>query len=233
MSTTGDEPSLRRPQAGLADAGIELATTVEFNLDIARAQETARTIIAQLMDADVTTVIYTGDPLTPGSLTTEATAQGYHPEWILGPNFLADTALFARTYDQDQWKHGFGVAITQTAASTEISTQRQVYEWAYGRQPPSNVYGVLEPPLRTLFTGVHLAGPELTPETFRDGLFRYPPSGGDPTAPTISRGDHGLWPEVDYADVDSVALIWWDPAAEGADEAGDLTCLETAPVTSS
>jgi hypothetical protein len=87
--------------------------------------------------------------------------------------------------------------------------------------------------LRTLFTGVHLAGPELTPETFRDGLFRYPPSGGDPTAPTISRGDHGLWPEVDYADVDSVAHIWWDPAAEGADEAGDLTCLETAPVTSS
>ena len=50
----------------LADNGIELATDVEFTLDLAQAQENARTNIAKLMDAGVTTIIYYGDPLTPG-----------------------------------------------------------------------------------------------------------------------------------------------------------------------
>ena len=44
-----------------------------------RAQENARTNIGQLMDAGVTTILYYGDPLTPASLTTEATAQGTIP----------------------------------------------------------------------------------------------------------------------------------------------------------
>jgi len=46
-------------------------------------------------------VIYTGDPLTPAALTKEATAQDYHPEWIVGPTVLADTTFFGRTFDQD------------------------------------------------------------------------------------------------------------------------------------
>ena len=75
----------------LADNGIELATDIEFTLDLARAQENARTNIARLKEAGVTTIIYYGDPLTPGSLTKEATAQDYHPEWIMGPTFLMDT----------------------------------------------------------------------------------------------------------------------------------------------
>ena len=51
-------------KASLADNGIDLATDVEFTLDLARAQENARTNIAKLKDAGVTTIIYYGDPLT-------------------------------------------------------------------------------------------------------------------------------------------------------------------------
>src|SRR5690606_17148113 len=80
---------------------------------------------------------------------------------------------------------------------------------------------VIEPPLRTVFTGIHLAGPELTPESFRDGLFRYPISGGGPTEPQVSRGDHGVWPEMDLGGGDDMTLIWWDPGATGEDETGN------------
>ena len=86
-----------------ADNGIELATDIEFTLDLAHAQETARTNIARLKEAGVTTVIYYGDPLMPASLTTEATAQDYHPEWILGSSVLMDTSLFAR---RPTWSSG-------------------------------------------------------------------------------------------------------------------------------
>ena len=97
----------------------------------------------------------------------------------------------------------------------------RIWDWAYGGLPPNNAAIGLEPPLRTAFTGIHLAGPNLTPETFRDGLFRYPPSGGGPTEPQISRGDHGVWPETDLGGTDDAAIIWFDPTATGEDEVGN------------
>ena len=37
-----------------------------------------------------------------------------------------------------------------------------------------------------------------------------------------SRGEHGLWPGVDYGGSDDAAIIWWDPDAEGEDEVGTV-----------
>src|SRR4029077_12271958 len=88
--------------------GVKIAADLPFLLDLSKAQENARTMIAKLKDAGVTSVVFTGDPLTPSSLTIEATAQNYFPEWVIGTNALVDIALFGRTYDQEQWKHAFG-----------------------------------------------------------------------------------------------------------------------------
>jgi len=208
-------------KASLADNGIDVATDIEFTLDLANAQENARTNISKLKEAGVTTIILYTDPFTPASLTKEATAQDYHPEWILGPNTLMDTTIFARQVDQEQWTHGFGMAFTGARGQQEDDGAFKIYEWAYGSLPPNNTANVLEPPLRTVFTGVHLAGAELTAESFRDGLLRYPPSGGGPTEPQVSRGEHGVWPDFDWGGTDDVGLIWWDPTATGEDEVGN------------
>jgi ABC-type branched-subunit amino acid transport system substrate-binding protein len=206
----------------LADNGIELATDVEFTLDLARAQENARTNIARLKDAGVTTIIYTGDPLTPASLTTEATAQDYHPEWILGSSVLMDTSLFARQTDVEQWKNGFGISLIGARGEQETNGAFRIWDWAYGGLPPNNNANLLNAGLLlTVFPGIHLAGPELTPETFRDGLFRYPPSGGGPTEPQISRGDQGIWPDTDSGGSDDATIVWFDPTASGEDEVGN------------
>jgi hypothetical protein len=66
-----------------------------------------------------------------------------------------------------------------------------------------------------------MAGENLTPETFRDAMFRLPPAGGSPLSPLVSRGDHGVWPETDWGGNDDGTLIWWDPTAIGEDEAGN------------
>jgi hypothetical protein len=210
----GGEEVLDGVREGLAEHDAEVTAPIAVNGDPARAQEVGRTVISQLKEAGVTTVIYSGGPLEPGWLTSEATAQDYHPEWILGPNAFADTALFSRGYDQDQWTNGFGVAFGPTV-SQRAGEAGHVYEWAYGEDPPSPVSGVLELPLRTLFTGVHMAGPDLTVESFRDGLFRYPRSGDGLDAASVSWGDHGIWPGIDYGDSDDVGIMWWDPEAEG------------------
>jgi len=192
-----------------------------FFLDPAKLQENARTIITKMKDAGVTTVIYTGDPLTPASLTKEATAQDYFPEWIIGPTYLADTSIFGRTYDQSQWEHAFGIGLVPGRAQKELSGTWFLYDWFHGTPPPSNIYGVINPGVYIFARGVMLAGPKLTPKTFRDGLFRYPPSGGDPVNPQQSWGKHGVWPFIDYYEADDAALIWWDPTAPGEDEASN------------
>jgi hypothetical protein len=216
------EPVFRAYVDQLADNGIELATDVEFTLDLARAQENARTNIARLKDAGVTTVIYTGDPLTPASLTAEATAQDYHPEWILGSSYLMDTSLFARQTDMQQWKNGFGISLISGRGAQETDGAFRIWDWAYGGLPPNNNANLLNAGmLTTVFPGIHLAGPELTPETFRDGLYRYPPSGGGPTQAQISRGEHGVWPDTDWGGSDDATIVWFDPTATGDDEVGN------------
>jgi hypothetical protein len=169
----------------------------------------------------VTSIIYYGDPLTPASLTEEATAQGYYPEWLLGPSALMDTTIFARQTDVQQWKNGFGISLVGARGERSTNGAFQIHEWAYGEPPPNNTANVIEPPIRNLFTGIMLAGPDLNPETFRDALFRYPPSGGGPTEPLNSRGNHDIWPDEDWGGSDDTALIWFDPEATGEDEVGN------------
>ncbi len=201
--------------------GIELATDIEFQLDLARSQENARTNISKLKDAGVTTIIYYGDPITPGALTAEATAQDYRPEWILGPSLLMDTTIFARLTDGEQWKNGFGVSTTPVRGPRADTDAFRIWRWAYGEEVPNNTARILEPPIRTIFTGIHMAGPDLTVESFRDAMWRTPPAGGGLTQPLVSRGDHGFWPEFDWGGSDDGSLIWWDPTATGEDEVGN------------
>jgi ABC-type branched-subunit amino acid transport system substrate-binding protein len=209
-------------KSGLKKYKITPKADQSFFLDLSRAQETARTVITKMKDAGVTTIIYTGDPLMPSSITKEATAQDYHPEWIVGPTVLVDTAIFGRTYDQTQWAHAFGVQLTPGRTPESIDPTRNLYEWFHGSSPPNNTYGVINPSVLLFARGVQLAGPKLTPQSFRDGLFRYPPSGGDPINPRQSWGKHGAWASTDYYGSEDAAMLWWDPSATGEDEVGQV-----------
>ena len=209
-------------KAGLKKYGITAKSDASFFLDLSRAQETARTVITKLKDAGVTTVIYTGDPVMPGSFTKEATAQDWHPEWVIGPTVLADTAIFARSYDQDQWAHAFGVQLTPGRVPQDINAAYSLYVWFHGSPPPNNTYGVIAPSVSQFARGATMAGPKLTPQALRDGLFRYPPSGGDPVNPQQSWGKHGFWPGTDWYGTDDAGMLWWDPSAVGEDEVGQV-----------
>jgi len=202
------------------DYGVKAAVDFPFFLDLAKAGEIARSAIAALKDADVTTVVFSGDPIMPSYLTKEATAQDYFPEWVTTTTVLADTAIFGRTYDQQQWEHA--AALTLVPGRGDESTQDGfvLQQWQYCTDPPSQNYQVLFPGPLTLSNGIALAGPNLTPESFRAGLFRAPVSGGGPTRPTSSRGRHDIWPDLDLYGTDDATLTWWDPTAQGVDEVG-------------
>lgn len=204
-----------------AALGYESKVRLTYQLVIPELAEKARGIVSQLKKEGVTTVIFLGDPIMPIYLTQAATDQDYFPEWVITGTVLTDTTSFGRRYDQAQWANAFGISSLSARVPQEQAEAYRLHEWFFGTPPagPKTAALVYEP-IRILMLGIHMAGPDLTPETFRDGLFAYPPSGGTPTAPQISFGDHGLFEAPDYQAVDDMQLIWWDAEATGLDEQG-------------
>ena len=167
----------------LEEAGVPVVEDIPYALDPGTLQETAANAIAQLKDADVTTVIFAGDPVAPREFTREATKQEYFPEWYLNISALVDTNAFARTYDQEQWQHAFGLTALAARVDPEKAGVRYLYEWFYGEEPaaPGYVEVTLAGPL-ALFTVLQEAGPNLTHESFAEALFRLEPAPSQLTA---------------------------------------------------
>jgi hypothetical protein len=205
----------------LEEGGASFAEQEPFTLDPARLQEQAATIITGFKEAGITTVVVEADPIAMATFTQVATSQEYFPEWVLGGTALMDTAAFGRTYDQEQWAHAFG--ISSLGAPTDPDTFQTLYEWYFGVEeaPANDSEGVLSPAPFVFFTALQLAGPNLTTETMREGLYQIAPIDGAITQPTFSYGDHGLYPQIDDLDqggIDDFTEIWWDPDEPGKDE---------------
>lgn len=205
----------------LRERGAPLVADIPYELDLAAAQENARNMIAKLKSEQVTTVVFGGDPVTPSSLTTEATAQNYFPEWVVLGAAYTDTSLFGRSYDQKQWAHAFGVSTLPTPTVPEADQLYRILVWQSGKGPAAKTFKVLVQAPLIFYTGLHLAGPDLTAQSFRNGLFRFPSGPTHPTQLHISWGDHGIWPRTDFFGSDDATQIWWNPDATGVDEVGN------------
>jgi len=217
---TVDEVYKTAAEALVRDAaaeGIEIMR-LPYVLDLATAQENARTMVARMKSGGVTSVILSGDPFMPYFVTNEATSQDWYPEWIMSGAGLVDTAVAGRSYDQAQWRHAFGLStLLARIDPAAVQDDDNFVAWHLGRTLTSYPSIISAP---TLFTGIQLAGPHLTPETFRDGLFSFERTSGYVTNWGVSWGTE-LWPMPDYTGADDVTLIWWDPDAEGPHETQD------------
>ena len=133
---------------------------------------------------------------------------------------LADTTIFGRTFDQQQWSHAFGLSLPSARADNSLSDAFFVYNWYFGKEAPVNTVNVLLPGPGQLLLGIHLAGPDLTPDTFAKALFSYPPDASGKTYSHVSWGED-LWGRPDYNSSDDASVIWWDADATGEDETGN------------
>jgi hypothetical protein len=201
----------------LAKYGAKLTSRVAY-ID---ATQDARTVVSRLKSDGVTTVMIGNTPaITTALFTQEATRQAYFPEWIVsGGAGRNDTAVFGRTSDQAQWQHAFGISELWVRAAPALHDEYRLHQWHFGRGPTaSGLYrGIYDRPWM-LLTGIHLAGPNLTGQSFRDGLFkfRYRQSQGLMTI-RYSLGK-GIKPWDDYIMYDGLVEVWWDPNTAGPDE---------------
>ena len=205
--------------AGMSANGAPLAETVAYQLDPATIQQSASQAIAKFKAAGVTSIIFNGDPVAPRDFTKEATAQGYFPEWIIGVSSLVDLNAFARTYDQEQWKHAFGYTSLAGRVTPEISGYYALYKWFTGKEPPAkDTIGIFAPYPAVFFAALQGVGPNLTHDTWKQALFNGDQTRSAISQPSLSWGKHGIWPDPDYVGIDDATEVWWNPTQSGPDE---------------
>ena len=202
----------------LAEVGAEPALVLPYVLDPGSLQQSANQIVAKMKAEGVTSVILSTDPVAPREFTREATAQEYEPEWIIPASTLVDVTAFARSYDQKQWAHAFGVTSLAARINPEIAGYYAVYKWFKGVEPPANdSTGVYMPPFGLLFAALQATGPDLTTENMAAAIRSFETKKAV-TQPWLTWGDHGIWDDDDHTGIDDATLIWWDPTASGKDE---------------
>jgi hypothetical protein len=206
----------------LGEQGVEIAESQSYVLDPATLQESAASIITRMKEAGVTSVIINGDPIAPREFTNEATAQNYFPEWVVTGSVLIDTTAFARTYDQQQWAHAFGISNLAARVVRTEGSAYSLYEWFHGAPPAADdSIGVIAPTPGTFYAVLQGVGPDLTIETFNQAFFDGAPTPRALTQPSLDWGVTGRWPadlEPDYFGVDDISEVWWDSQEPGLDE---------------
>ena len=199
--------------------GADIVETLAYQLDPGTIQSQASQIIAKLKAAGVNSVLTLADPIAPRDFTREATAQEYFPEWILAVPAGTDVTAFARTYDQEQWSHAFGVSYGAARVLPEISGYYALYEWWKGAEAPAaDSLGTLMPNFSLFYAVTMYAGPNLTHESWRDALMNNQGTRPAISQPSLSYGDKDIWDGTDYNGVDDATMVWWDSSATGPDE---------------
>ena len=225
ISTSDNAAALHeRLKAELAARGVVLDAEVGYSIEPGRIEATATNIIARLKEAGVTTVVLAGDPRVPQTITREATAQNYFPEWVITGTLLTDTNVYGRTYDQRQWAHAFGITPYLAKIDSGVAGASFLYEWFNGEPPPAAGNVSLLNQYPALFYPVlNLMGPDLTHARFAETLLLAQAAPTAITDYSVSFGNKGRWPapyEPDYFGIDDVVELWWDASAEGPDELG-------------
>lgn len=234
-------PAKKVFEAEMARYGVEIAVSIGMTnptTDATAFQDQVRTAVAKLKQAGVNTVIPDVTSTGAGLVSKEATNQGYLPEWISSGYGYSDATIFIRLFwDLNQARALHGVREQAVVVPKEKGDAYQLFAWENGAFPKSNFLfdNSLMPNHWTMFAGLHLAGPNLTPATFQNALFGLKPLGGVSSGSVASVeksfGNRGIWPwekgpfagvpqQPDFTGTDDVTYTWFSATEQGPDETG-------------
>lgn len=187
--------------------GNQVDLRLDYTLDPVQLKPQAASLMAKLKSEGTTSVSCACDPIMQMYLAQEATAQGYHPEWLIAGVGFIDMDLGGQIIHKnapDQWVRAFGGSPWAVQQPPETSAGHAAYNSVRGDEPSLLVDQIYHQIL-TLVLGIQMAGPELTPENFETGLFALPAGTG--------QAGHWDFGPGHYTPITDLREIWWDPEA--------------------
>ncbi len=185
-------------------AGIKVDLNVKYKIDVNSMPNQASNIVAQLKDAGITSILCGCDPIMLAvGLAPKSNEQNYNPEWLTAGLAFVDQDIVSQLIDGRQWKHAFGIAYNARNERLGASYAYNAYKSVQPNDEPAFGVEIYYAQLYVLAIGLHMAGPNLTPESFEAGMFNYP--GGT--------GPLGSWAfdPGDWTTTDDFREVWWDP----------------------
>lgn len=188
--------------------GVEPAEHFVYTENVASDQ--VATAVTRLKVEGVTTVVLNIKFTNALSTLQAADGAAYYPEWLLFSPYGLDINVIGSLMPQSQMTQAFGLSGWEWPRPTQ---ETECYR-AYKRMDPNNepngaTCASVWQHLVQFMNGIQAAGPHLTPETFRDGLFDIGYRFYDDIPWTIGGG----YSATDYTYIDDVGEIWWDPGA--------------------
>lgn len=213
--TGGPElPALARDRCG-----VTIDPVVAYSTEGDRAANLAAAV-TRFKAAGVTTVALSTDPVIVTAVLNQADAAAYFPEWFITGTWSIDQNFMPTFfgYSRTQWARAFGLSQREMA----LPHDRTDWYRAYKSVDPAGVPNVVNGSfpfahLMQIANGIQMAGPNLTPQTFRAGLDAM---GIRANLPYWSIG--GGYGPGDHSYTDDVAEIWWDNTAPNTDLPGTL-----------
>ena len=182
--------------------GEEIPDLINYTLDISTMSNQAANIVAQLQDRGATTVQAFVDPVMAVFLTARATEQDYYPEWIISGAAYMDQDVLGQLQHPAQWSQAFGVSFDGEDLPQQGTLGYHAYRQVRDDEPAFAVDAIYQA-MYVLAIGIQGAGPDLTPQTFQQGLYDYP--GGS--------GPYGTWHfgPSNHTATQDFREIYWDP----------------------
>lgn len=202
-------------ERNLAKCGVDLKQVHEYNLTDNQAAIAGT--MARMRQANVTTVILAVDPLTPPVLAREAAQLAYSPEYIGVTGTSANAT--GRLMEDAQSEHLVSIASGEIPRADEDKDWYRAFKEIDPEAEPDPAYFRS---LQQLAGAIQHAGPNLTPQTFWNGLKSQPcrtpepiwSIGGCYGDPNPKSDVHYLG---DYTYSDYVSLQWFDNAGDDPD----------------
>jgi hypothetical protein len=197
--------------------------------DATVAQEQAPVMVTRMKDAGVTTVILFTDVAMNRALMEQATAQQWSPEWFVTGAGYFDLPVLAQGYPDDQAEHTFGISLIPPYFDlpdevTAITGTTGAFNWFFGSNL-GTTSGAVPGGLNWFLDGIHNAGPKLTPQTFKQGLFAAPATANPTNSPLITLSGFGRTTGLPYDAYSpgpaDFAPMWMDPHTSGVSLGSD------------
>jgi hypothetical protein len=154
-------------------------------------------------------------------MMSSAEASSYQPEWVFLNSYGLDFNDSARLLPPSQLPQYFGMSGWELPKPAEDGDCYRAYKSIDPTgEPDENFCRLLYVQLEHIVNGIQEAGPELTAETFRTGMYSMPLQ--QAREPWAIGGGYG---PGDHAFVDDLAEIWWDPECVDPD-GGELGCFQ-------
>jgi hypothetical protein len=191
-----------------AAAGHPITDNIQYQLNLSTLSSQAANVISQMQNDGITTVVCGCDPVFPVYLTSRAAEQGYTPEWVVAGVALTDSDIVGQLFQQSEWSHAFGVTFNGPTLPKQNTFGYAAYKQINPTSEPANSVDIIYAQMYEMAIGLQMAGPDLTAQTFENGMRAYPGSQAG-----ASNALYGTWqfPAGHYTPQTDWSFIYWDP----------------------